>query len=414
MLALAPGASAQRAAQVLTGDRRWTEAGHDEESLVWGRCQGSATRPYQAIVDLDGPGYHCSCPSRKTPCKHVLALLLRWAGGRVAPGEPPDWVHDWAAQRAARAERREATVGRPREANPRTAARRAERMTTGLVELDRWLADRVAAGVAGLTVAGYEPFDSLAARLVDAQAPGAASLVRRLAGAAVSGSSERLVTELGLLRLLTVGFARRAELPAPLAATVASRVGLPIAADEVLASPPVPDAWAVLAIRDEVDERLSTRRVWLRGCTTGRLALVLSFAGPGLPLAGDFVLGSTIEADLCFYPGATPLRALVAGRGGLLPDAVAPPADSVAAALDSWAAALAGDPWIDRWPLLLAGVVPTQTHVVEPGGDALPLIGEHWPLIAAAGGRPCRLLGEYGPAGLRPLTAWVDDRVVAL
>jgi hypothetical protein len=51
---------------------------------------------------------------------------------------------------------------------------------------------------------------------------------------------------------------------------------------------------------------------------------------------------------------------------------------------------------------------------VEPGGDALPLIGEHWPLIAAAGGHPCRVMGEYGPAGLRPLTAWVDGRIVAL
>jgi hypothetical protein len=345
-------------------------------------------------------------------------------------------------------------AGRPRESNPKTAARRADRVAAGLAELDRWLADRVAAGVAGLTTAGYEPFDSLAARLVDAQAPGAAGLVRRLAGAAVSGTPDRLVTELGLLRLLATGHARRAALPAPLAATLASRVGLPVSTDEVLATPPVADAWAVIGVRDEIDERLSTRRVWLRGRATGRMALVLSFAGPGQPLASDFVLGSTVEADLCFYPGAIPLRALVAGRARTLAPASAdagpgafevpsslvasllspddtgpgattpapasaaqgdgPPGDSVAGALDSWAGALAGDPWLDRWPVLLAAVVPTTTHVVEPDGDALPLVAEHWPLIAAAGGRPCRVMGEYGPAGLRPLTAWVDDRLVAL
>ena len=39
---------------------------------------------------------------------------------------------------------------------------------------------------------------------------------------------------------------------------------------------------------------------------------MLSFAPPGMPLAGDLVLGTSIEADLCFYPGRGNLRALVA------------------------------------------------------------------------------------------------------
>jgi SWIM zinc finger len=46
---------------------------------VWGLCAGSGKRPYQTVVDLTGPAYKCSCPSRKFPCKHALALLLNWA-----------------------------------------------------------------------------------------------------------------------------------------------------------------------------------------------------------------------------------------------------------------------------------------------------------------------------------------------
>jgi hypothetical protein len=413
VLALAPDVPAQRAAHLLVGDARWSDSGHAGE-LVWGRSRGSASAPYQSIADLgEQPAFHCSCPSRKVPCKHVLALLLRWSAGKVGPHEPPDWVHDWSMRQAARTARREA-ASKPREVNPKTVARRAENIAAGMAELDRWLADHVASGVAGLTTVGYEPFDTLAARLVDAQAGGAAGLVRRLAGAAVSGDSERLVTELGLLRLLAAGYARREELPAPLAATVASRVGISVGREEVLSTPPVADAWAVLGIRDEIDDQLSSRRVWLRGCATGRMALVLSFAGPGQSLATDFVVGTVVEADLCFYPGATPLRALVAGRAGMLADPPDPPADTIAAALDSWATALAGDPWIDRWPVLLAAVHPTTTHLVEAGGAALPVRGEHWPLIAAAGGRACRVMGEYGPAGIRPITAWVENRTVDL
>src|SRR5205823_5547564 len=161
-------------------------------------------------------------------------------------------------------------------------------------------------GVARLTTAGYEPFDALAARLVDAQAPGAAGLVRRLSGVAVSGSPERLVTELGLLRLLVSGYRQLDQLPPGLAATVSSRVGIPVSTVDVMATPPAREPCAVIGIRDEADDWLTSRRVWLRGCDSGRPALVLSFAGPGQVLATELVLGSTVDAELCFYPGATP------------------------------------------------------------------------------------------------------------
>ena len=96
----------------------------------------------------------------------------------------------------------------------------------------------------------------MAARLVDAQAPGLASSVRRLA--AVAGSPDRLLTELSLLRLLTAGYRRLDELPADLAATVRTRVGLPVATDDVLAGPRVRDVWTVIGVRDEVtDDRLT-------------------------------------------------------------------------------------------------------------------------------------------------------------
>ena len=71
-------------------------------AALWGECRGSAAAPYLTVIDLSGPAYRCSCPSRKFPCKHALALLLRWAEGTVpeAPGEPPGWAAGWLAARA--------------------------------------------------------------------------------------------------------------------------------------------------------------------------------------------------------------------------------------------------------------------------------------------------------------------------
>ncbi|HEY6892487.1 MAG TPA: SWIM zinc finger family protein, partial [Solirubrobacter sp.] len=77
---LAPDPASVAAARKLARSGPWSSVGYDERA-VWGLCKGSGARPYQASVDLAGPAFKCSCPSRKFPCKHALALLLLWAGG---------------------------------------------------------------------------------------------------------------------------------------------------------------------------------------------------------------------------------------------------------------------------------------------------------------------------------------------
>src|SRR5687768_2451281 len=68
---------------------------------AWGECQGSGSTPYRVSLALDDLGYKCSCPSRKFPCKHSLALMLLYARAPQSFAEAaiPDWVGDWAARR---------------------------------------------------------------------------------------------------------------------------------------------------------------------------------------------------------------------------------------------------------------------------------------------------------------------------
>ena len=86
VIAAAPDASSVSAAQKLARPGPWSQAGAND-LLVWGQCQGSGKNPYQVSVDLAEPAYRCSCPSRKFPCKHALALLLLWADGHVDSAE---------------------------------------------------------------------------------------------------------------------------------------------------------------------------------------------------------------------------------------------------------------------------------------------------------------------------------------
>src|SRR4051795_4347100 len=88
---LAPDAASVSAARKLARPAPWSDTGRDERA-VWGLCRGSGARPYQVQVDLDGPAFRCSCPSRKLPCKHAVALMVRLGGGAFQGAARPEWV----------------------------------------------------------------------------------------------------------------------------------------------------------------------------------------------------------------------------------------------------------------------------------------------------------------------------------
>jgi hypothetical protein len=426
VLALAPDVPSQRTARSLASGRAWPTTGAGTGAL-WGECRGSSGAPYRAVVDLSGPAYRCSCPSRKFPCKHVLALLLLWSEGSVpndAAG-PPDWAGSWLTGRAARATG--APSGEQAEPkDPRAAARRAEqresRVASGLAELDRWLCDQARQGLAASQQAGYGHWDDIAARMIDAQAPGLAERLRALASVPHSGAGwdGRLLEEYALLHLLAVAYRRQGELPPPLRETVRSRIGFSLRQADVLAGgQPVRDHWQVLARRDLEQDRIRARRTWLRGRTTGRDALLLSFAAAGQTLDDSLTVGTDADADLVFYPGAVSLRAVVRAKHDDS-DGGPPDGGPVAGLLAGYAAALAADPWLDSWPAVLQ-VTPARAPapaVRDADGDALPLhagAGDCWPLFALSAGRPVTLAGEWTPRGLWPLTAWDEGgRAVTL
>src|ERR1700759_2571490 len=106
VLALAPDAPSQRTALSLASGRAWPATGAAAGAGAgWGGGRGRAAAPDRTVVDRSGPAYRCSCPSRKFPCKHALALLLLWPEGSVpdAAGEPPGWAASWLTARAVKA-----------------------------------------------------------------------------------------------------------------------------------------------------------------------------------------------------------------------------------------------------------------------------------------------------------------------
>lgn len=315
---------------------------------------------------------------------------------------------------------------RDQAAADRRAAQRAERVAAGLAELQTWLRDQVTAGLTAAPAGGRPAASRLAARMVDAQAPGVASTLRRLAALPASGPDwpGRVLAEYGLLHLLATAHGRLADLPSGLAAVVRTRVGYRTARADVLATPPVADRWHVLAVRDLPDEPIPARRIWLRGCATGRFALLLMFAPNGIFRDNDdssLAAGTQVDADLHFYPGQPKIRALTGHRRGSPGPAPAPEsAGDAVGLLATWSAALAQDPWLTTWPALVSGTVTVtgtgSWHLVDQSGAALPLRSEGslWPLLAISAGTEVTVAGEWSPDGLLPLTVWHRDQAVPL
>ncbi|KPF72278.1 hypothetical protein IP88_10185 [alpha proteobacterium AAP81b] len=425
---LAPDQAALKAAAGLAKPGKWSGlAASGDGRLLWGECAGSGANPYRVIADLDELGNKCTCPSRKFPCKHVLALFWLHAERIVTfpAAETPEWVGDWLGRRrktggggapaaaAAAGPKDIAAASAPAEAAPvpedakaserreAAAARRAEDTERAVLDaldaLEQWLGDQLRLGLAGFIDDATARCRRIAARLVDGKAAVLAGRLDELPSRLLTlPAGDRLrgaVVELGKLVCLARAW-RAARDDAELRrAVIGAETRETVLADP--AAPRLTTLWEVLA------EQIRTRRDGLVSQTTWLLAL--GDGGPRFAMLVDFypasagrrgsvfTPGEQFAGELVFYPARAPLRALLASREPL-PFGERHPWPAPAAAIDDALAALhLAEPWRLETPVLLpAGRIAVDSGGgawwrAAGGGDALPLATPAEGAIAATG-----------------------------
>ncbi|RPJ47326.1 MAG: SWIM zinc finger family protein, partial [Chloroflexi bacterium] len=349
VLALAPDEASRKIASGLASPRRWLSVFKNEtenQPVLWGEIRGSSADPYRCQVDLDGPDYKCTCPSRKRPCKHALGLFLLFAGqpSTFEVSAPPDWVTIWLVKRAEQNERRaqrdterasaraggDGPAPDPKggeQARARRAAARDRKIHAGLDDLETWLCDLLRQGLASAQSQPRAFWEAAAARLVDAQAPGLARLVRAMPEVAASGTGwqDRLLDQVARLYLAITGYRRIETLPPGHQADLRAVIGFTLKQEDLLETPGVTDTWLILGSQIEEETGLAVQRTWLLGQETGQPALVLAFAvnvaanaaqrtTPLTSIDASLSPGVALPAELVFYPGAYPQRAAVRTR----------------------------------------------------------------------------------------------------
>ncbi|MBW4509873.1 MAG: hypothetical protein KME64_25665 [Scytonematopsis contorta HA4267-MV1] len=308
------------------------------------------------------------------------------------------------------------------------AEQRFAKVQAGMQDLELWLRDLVRQGLVIAQGQPYSFWDDTAARLVDAQAPGIAGMIREMGSVSFSGVGweDRLLGRLGRVYLLIEGFKRLDTLPSDVQTDIRTQIGWTQSQEELLAKEGIKDNWLILGQRVEESDNLKTQRIWLWGERTKKSALILNFVYGSQSLDNSFVTGNSIDAELVFFESAYPLRALVKSRNDIkVQVSTIYSYGNIREMMPNYAEALSINPWLGEFPAVIDSLIPFINNYQNNAYWCVSDSKEHqlslkpnfqkgWQLLAFSGGYPLKIFGEWDGEYFLPLSAVDGDNLVSL
>jgi SWIM zinc finger len=425
--ALAPDAASWKAASGLVKDSVWSGSG-SQGAFVWGLAAGSGAKPYQVVIDTSGvekgvlPS-SCSCPSRKFPCKHALALAVRAAARMPAADTPPAFAQSWIDKRAASANKAANPVAAPSspeeaekaaKASAKRAASTDASVLAGVRALESAVDDLRKTGL--VDQASVERWVGLwVPRLMDAKAAALADRLqdwpRRLTGLDPARTSQAVWGEMAALLLMARAFQSTPQDPSVRRAVVRAEDPTQDVDAVVWTGPCVCIGQWPRALRGKLTEWNTA----YADVATGAVVRVLEVVHGAVRPTAPSLLDATFSGRLVLFPGCSPDRAVWDGVPQVGPWAqpFAAPADP----LSIWRAALDGEPWARDRVLALPpgecvqGASGAWWWRAQDGGAALPLAAapgaaarmytwtRAWVLWDGTVAQPVRVVTDAGDLG---------------
>ena len=407
---------------------KWLSLGGNS-TYVWGAYPAGPTWKFHTAIQLENPTFYCSCRSKTKPCKHNIALLLqlqRNSDSFLITEELPDWVETWQEDRTkpVKKELTAAEIKARKERQKEFKDQRLVIMKNGVLDLERWLNSLLQQGLAEVKDYPLSFWDDFSARMVDNKLGGIARKIRLIKEYIHEEDGyERLLSELADFYLLTRAFHNIDKLPQHTQHDILNIAGFLTKKDEVLVTESTSDDWLVMGKNIGVEEKLTFRQTWLKGLRTQKYALLLEFVWGNQHFEHDWSVGHVLEGELCYYPSSFPLRALFRQFKPTQKEIMQPKGypnfESFATA---YAKALAINPWLSSFPVLLENVYPImhndtfllldkdkrQLHIIKNRQDiALKL-------LAMSCGQAIAIFGEWQGFFFVPLTVFSEGRLVDL
>lgn len=429
LLAMTPDAKTSEGARRLYFSRRWRLLGGDGKWL-WGEFEVNGPKPLRATVDLLQGNFYCNCRSRQRPCTHALSLviILNNQPERITVSSPTEWVLEYQETRLPKASSGDNPPQSPApdhslatSSDPKLQSR-IQLMDQGIEELELRLLDIGKQGLADTSALGTEFWQDTATRLNDAKLGGLANRLRPLTKVSETPDFQLQTSIVGDLYLAVRSWRKREELPPERQSELLQLLGVNLKKEEVLQQPAKDDHWLVMGTVLGAEDRLRYRRVWLRGESRKRYALLLEYAFGEQPFERSWPLASSWAGKVHYYPGSYPQRAVFPQptAGGRPYDGLNGYADYAAMIYD-YRRALALQPWLITYPVYLMAVVPARVKgvaaLLDPQDVPLPLPAEYsnfYSLLSASGGSPISLFAEFDGNSLRPLSLFTGSGFLAV
>lgn len=414
---LAPDDASLKAAKGLLNFTKWGSLGQDEIAL-WGECQGSGSNPYQVRVDKSSPAFKCSCPSRKFPCKHGLALLflLNQDASKFSQKTQPEWVSAWIQSRKNK-EKPEPKPIAPEE-KEKKESKRLTLMQTGLEEAQQWMQDRLKQGLMHLP-SQPEIWQEISSSMINHKLPGMANLFNAMGKTVLTQENwtEGLSSQLGKTYFLSTLLENISFYPPAIAADIKQAIGVNLHKDEVLAQGNIAkDTWLILGQNLEEENDLWARRIWIRGETTNHWGLILEYSYKTPNFEQHYKTGSLYRGEVAFYPSNAPLRCIFTHAERAEGKSVIP-LSSLPQTLNKISTLIAKNPWQPTLPFFISHAIPymdeNQCYAkIEDSVFKMSISEQHfWEIMSLSGGTPIALFAEWNGRTLSPLTSWKDDFV---
>ncbi len=422
---IAPSSHLLKTGRSFAQPEKWLSLGRYED-VIWGvfpLLTGKPPKPIHTSILLNDLKFSCSCASRSFPCAHGLGLLQLMIDqpDLFAVLDVPEWVVQWQekVQNQIETQRQRDTAVPP---PPHHQQKKLAAIQSGASELELWLHDLVRNGLASARHKPKEYWFRMADRMVDAKAAGVAVELRQLAAIPADSANwaETILRRIGRLYLLVQGFQQfdqlSPEVQADLLTAVTRQTNTALSPE-----PEIHDLWHILGQETEQSGKRLVQTIWLWGQQSNRAAQI-SFTAHG-QRHQDFTLmtGTAVAARLKFYISATPLHAQILERTAYsTPQNPVTGYTSIQAAAQDFNQALAKNPWLTRFPVMVTAV-PRHNgpnwQLQDPSGSNLLLpthYKQNWHLLALSGGRPLPIFGLFDGHVLTPLSVWSDGRYLPL
>ena len=167
---LAPDEGTFERAKGLAHSYQWKEIAGNEY-LVYGIFNGQREQRYQTQWGVEKNIWRCTCPSRKNPCKHILALMLLHIkeDESIRPTDVfPEDIEAWLEESENVKEKTEPKVA----TTTKSREKRLEEMATGIAELEIWMMDIIGEGLASLDHRDENYWLTVSAKMFDAKLSG--------------------------------------------------------------------------------------------------------------------------------------------------------------------------------------------------------------------------------------------------